>query len=169
MEASRLHLWEVAEELELIGAEIAEAGGVMTPEQESALDDLAGTRDEKIERVALYIRERLVNAEAAHAEAVRLGAIERHHAAAAEGLKGYLLRNMERMGVQRVDTPRVRVRVQKNSRPAIRYTRDPATLPEFLRKTVVQVDGNAAYEQLKAGAPLPDGFVVEVGSHVRIS
>ena len=73
-----------------------------------------------------------------------------------------------------METPTVKVRIQKNTRPSIRCA--IVEIPEPFRRIRVEFDGQAAYEALKAARCLPsepgrmeiDGLVVELGRHVRI-
>jgi hypothetical protein len=81
---------------------------------------------------------------------------------------------LERAGTTRVETPTVKVRIQKNTRPSIRCA--SAEIPEPFRRIRVEFDGTAAYEALKAARCLPvepgrievDRLVAELGRHVRI-
>lgn len=167
--ASRLHLWEIADGIQALGERIAEAEGELTPELEAEWDRLEGSLESKVENTALYIRELEANAEAAKAEEKRLAAIRKALEGRAEGLKGYLQYQLARAGRDKVETPKARGRIQANSRPSIRYMGDPADLPDTYRKVTVSVDRTAAYEAWKREEELPDGFVVETGSHIRIN
>lgn len=170
MEASRkLALWEISNELEAIGELIAENGGEVSEFLEAQLDAIEGAFEEKVERVALFVRECAANAEAAKLEQERLGAIRKSFENKAEGLKAYLHRSMERVGKVKVQTPRASVRVQQNSRPAVRFTGDPNTLPSEYIRVHREVDTQFAYVEHKAGATLPAGFVVEYGTHLRVN
>lgn len=81
---------------------------------------------------------------------------------------------MRRVGRTRVETPTVKVRIQRNSRPSIRCA--SAEIPDRFRRVRVEFDGQAAYDALKATGCLPrepgrrvvDGLVVELGEDVRI-
>ena len=161
-------LWQIADELDEIAEQIAEAGGELTPELEARLDALDGAFEEKVERVALVVRERIAWAEGAKLEEERLGAIRRCHERAADGLKRYLLQQMQRTDHPKVETPRARVRVQKNSQPSIAWTRPVEELPDVYRRVTVAPDLARVREDLKAGAGVPEGFTVEQGFHIRI-
>ena len=169
MSAMNAHLWEIADELETVAALIAENGGELTPELEARLDAIAGAFGDKVERVALAIRSYEANAEAAKLEEERLGAIRKSHERSAAGLKRYLLGCMRNAGVPKVETPRARVRVQKNSMPSIAWTQDMDALPDGYRRVTVAPDLQRVRDDLKAGAVPPEGFVVEYGQHVRIA
>ena len=172
MEAAKsMRLWEIASELDAIGEELVLAGGEVTPELGERLDAMTGAFDDKAEKIALFIKECEVMAEGAALEEARLAAIKKHHTTKAKGLKDYLLFVMRRQGRTAIRTPRVRVWEQANGRPSIRFVGDMSTLPAaFIRtKTETSVDTQFAYVEHQAGAELPEGFVVDYASHLRIS
>lgn len=162
-----LRLWELADAVVEIGAELMDAGGELSPELEARLDAIDASFEGKVERVALYIRELEVTADAAAAEAKRLAAMAAARGGAAKRLKEYLKQNLERTGKQRVETDRVRLRLQKNSRPSITWARSIDDLPERYARITVALDGQRAYDDWKAGE-LPSSFTVETGTHLRI-
>lgn len=162
-------LWEITNELEEIAALIAEAGGELTPDLEDRLNAMEGAFAEKVERVALAVRNYVANAEAAKVEEERLAAIRKSHERSAEGLKRYLLISMQRADTPKVESPRARVRVQKNSVPSIAWTRPVEELPESYRRVTIAPDIARVREDVKLGAVVPEGFVVEQGYHVRIA
>jgi len=170
MEASKLRLWEIASELDVIGELIADAGGELSPDMEARLDAMEGALEEKVERIALFVRECEANEKAAAFEVERLQAIGKSFERKAAGLKGYLHRHLQRIGKTKVETARARVRVQQNSRPSIRWmSTDQPPAPYLKTQTVTTTDTALAYEEWKAGNELPAGFVVEQGSHLRIT
>jgi len=169
MEAAKtLKLWELSEELDRIGEEIAEAGGELTPEIEEKLDALEGAFEEKAENIALMVRNLEATSSAVKEEEKRIRTYRRSLERQASGLKDYLLFFLRRQGVERVEGTRARIRRQANSRPSIRWLGDPESAPEAFRRVRVDVDTQAAYEELKSGGELPEGFEVERGEHVRI-
>lgn len=167
MTAMPLKLWEISDELDRLTLEIFEAGGEITPEIEAQLEAMEGAFMEKVERVALRIRELEATAAAAKSEKDRLYALEKSNDGAAKGLKSYLQSYIERQGRDRVETPKVRVRIQ-NSTPSIRWTRELGELPEEYRRVSITPDIAAVKEACKDGAPLPDGFERTQGRHLRI-
>lgn len=166
--ASKLRLWEIASELDEIGTALAEGGGELTPELGARLDAMEGAWEQKVENIALFIKECEANAAAAELERDRLAAICKHHQTKAKGLKDYLLFFMRRGGHKSVKTPRIRVWEQSNGRPSIRYVGDVNALPPEYRRVKVEVDTQFAFVEHQAGATLPEGFIVETGSHLRI-
>lgn len=170
MTVATLKLWEVGDELTEIAGLIMEAGGELSEELEERLAAMEGAFEEKVERIALKIREMEANAEAAKAEAARLARIQKTFANTAKRMTEWLHYEMGRANVKRVGTHRVKVWVQNNGRPSIRWTRAVEDAPAAYRKTVttVSVDTQAAYEAWKEDEELPEGFTVERGTHLRI-
>src|SRR3990167_7539523 len=162
-----LRLYEVADAYERIAEALTENGGELTPDLAAQLDAIEGAFEAKVERVALYVRNLLVTADAADAEAARLAALVHSRRQGAEGLKGYLMAQLDRLEQPKVETPLVVVRIQQNSRPAIQWP-DTLPIPEGYQRVTVSLDGQKAYSDWKAGV-LPAGFQVEQGRHLRIS
>jgi len=182
MSTPMLKLYEHVDQYQIVldwieehAAEIEAAGGVLPPELEELLDQAEGALHEKVERVALVVQNLKANAEAAQAEAKRLQAIARTYERQAEALKTYLHVQLQRAGLDRIEAPRAKVRVQLNGRPTIRPA-DPNNIPEPYRKVVITFDSEAAYRDLKERGLIPagpgrvevDGLLVERGTHLRI-
>jgi hypothetical protein len=161
-------LYAITDEYAAVLAAIEEAGGVLSPELEQQLDAIADAWRQKVGRVALYIQNLERAAEAADAEAQRLRELATSRQRVADALRAYLLAQLQRTGEQKVETDLAVVRLQRNSRPAIRWTRPVEELPEAYRRVRIEPDGEAAYRTWKAGEPLPEGFSVEQGWHLRI-
>jgi hypothetical protein len=125
-------LWIVEHESEIIAA-----GGEMPPELAELVELAEGQFEEKIERVALFIRELLGTAKVAKEEADRLAKRAKAMEAAAESLKnGYLRWQMYRANVPAVKRPLATVRIQRNSAPSLALSVDPKTLPDALRRDI---------------------------------
>lgn len=163
-----LTLWALSDEYQQVADRLIDAGGELTPDLAAELDAIQGAFREKAESVALYLRNLQASAEAAASEARRLTELAAVRSRAADGLKRYLLVHMERTGETKIETDRIRLRVQQNSRPSIHWTAEPELIPDPYRKTVYALDGEKVYQAWKAGTPLP-GFTVERGSHLRIA
>jgi hypothetical protein len=181
MSTPMLKLHEYVDELELVldwivehEEQIVAAGGELPAELADLLEQVEGDLTEKVRRVALVIRNLTASAKAAHAEADRIASLARTYERQTESLKRYLMFQLQRAGTPRVETPTVKVRVQKNTKPSIRCV--SAEIPEQFRRIRVEFDGIAAYDALKAAGCLPeepgrieiDGLVVELGQHVRV-
>jgi hypothetical protein len=169
-------LYELAEARDILDSFLAETEGEVTPELQQLLDELAGKTEEKIERVALYVREQLAIAAAIDEEAKRLSARSASRKRAADGLKSYLKAQLERLGVKKIDGLLCTVAVQNNP-PSVKhllegnelYALDEAR-PFIVRAEVVQytVNRELVLATWKAGQPLPPAIAVDVGTHLRI-
>ncbi len=174
-----MSLYEIASTRDLLDAQLIELEGELTPELEQALADLDGKADFKIESVALYIREQLAQASAIKVEEERLHARRKVRENAADSLKQYLHREMDRLGKTKVNGVLATVAIQK-SPPAVTCALDEALLrfaveadtelAPFIRivPQSYRIDRDAAMDAYKNGGQLPDAIVVTVGSHVRI-
>jgi hypothetical protein len=172
-----VHLYELAEARDILDTFLGETEGEVTPELQQLLDELAGKTEEKIERVALYVREQLATAAAIDEEAKRLSARAATKKRAAEGLKAYLKMQLTRLGVKKVDGLLCTVAVQNNP-PAVTHTLEGNELWALLgpdqafvqrRETVAYViDREAILAAWKNNEPLPAALRVDVGQHVRI-
>lgn len=182
--ATDLKLYEIADNLEAVTARIIENDGVLTEELEAELDALEGAFEEKVERTALVVQELSRKADACKAEAERLSERADHYERSADSLKEYLRHQLARRDVSRVDGDLVSVRRQKASRPSIRWESGSPVPAPFRRYRVrgklagenqdvaeaaaemgldvsEELDSNAAWEELKSGGELPEGFSVE--------
>lgn len=169
MEAAKvLRLYDITDDLQRIEEALIEAGGVLEPEIEKQLDAIEGQLMWKVERVIHMYQNLHRTADAFADEAERLMEHARTTGKAAEALKAYLKAQLEKVGRDRIETPTAKVRIQRNSRPSIRWMRETYLLPEPLARIKVEVDSTKAYEMYKAEGKLPDGFEVATGSHLRI-
>jgi hypothetical protein len=174
-----LRLYEIAHMRDLLDAKLSETEGEVTPELEQQLDELGAQASEKIERVALYIREQLATAVAVKEEEARLSARRRSMERAAEGLKAYLQRNMEALSIEKVPGLLCTVALQNNP-PSVKgeitestlrdWFNEAADLSRFVRYIPAQyaLDRRGVLEHYKATNHLPDGLTVEQGRSVRI-
>ena len=160
-------LWDLGSSLEAIQQEIIDNYGELTPEIEAKLDALGGSFDEKATNVALAVTIHDGRAAEAKAHRDRLAKIVTSHERARDSLKRYLLNQMERVGRTEIENDRLRLRVQQNSRPVIRWGGKMEDAPEgFARHEAVWIlDTDACYRAWKEGK-LPPGFTAERGKHL---
>ena len=166
--SNTLRLYDLPDAIRAIEYEIIEAEGEITDEIADKLDRLEGAFERKAEYLALLSREAKAEKAAVKQEVDRLTARMRAAGNREERIKGYLLACMTRLGVDRIEGERAKVRVQDNSRPSIEWMGEDDAIPEDYRRVSVSVDGRRAYDDWKAGAELPEGFRVETGQHARV-
>lgn len=175
-----MHLYEIKDARRILDEWLSESEGEVTPELEELLAQIDGQADEKIERVALYIRERLAQAKGVREERDRLDATVKREEKAAESLKGYLKMQMEHLGKTKVNGLLATIAIQRNSQPSVTHALTDADLAhayevhapvaQFIKEIPVsyRIDRDAVLAAQKAGDPIPPEIVVELGSHLRI-
>ena len=179
-----LRLYETLEALDILdeliaehAAYIGEAGGDIEaiPEIAELLAFAEGQFEEAAERWGLKIRTLLAEAQYVESEIGRLSSIAKSKTNAANGLKSYLKRMLEVRNIQKVQTPLVRLRIQKNSQASVSATSETvietlyAAGSEFIRrKESYDLDREKILEAQDRGEALPEGIVVLRGSHLRV-
>lgn len=171
-------LYELAEMREILDGWLSESEGELTPELEALLNEHNERADEKIERVALYIREQLAQAKAIKEEEERLSARRKAREKAAESLRQYLHRQMESLGKTEVKGLLATVKIQQNP-PAVQSTLTSDDL-ERIFLTVgdsdlvryippsYALDKVAVSNAVKNGRALPEGISLVRTAAVRI-
>ncbi len=176
-----LRLYEATDALDVVREwlyehddEIRAMEGALPDELAALLHEAEGDFKTKVERVGLFIRELIANANAVKAEEERLSLRRKHYEKSAEGLKGYLLMEMQRAEIPKVEGKLVTVRVQK-SPPSVQSSLTPDEL-RSIEDTWVQIvpesrrlNSAAVIAHWKATEESPiDGVTVSQKAHVRI-
>lgn len=171
-----MKLYEIGDLRDLLDAKLAETEGELTPEIEAEMAALDMAADEKIERVALFIREQSSTAEAIEAEAKRLRARADAKLNAARSLKQYLEREMNRLGKVKVNGLLATVALQNNP-PAVRGELTPDELKAIYREASgfvrfvpesYSLERRSVLEAYKRGEKIPAGLTVEQTQSIRI-
>lgn len=163
-------LYELGASLERIYAQLEESGGELTPEMEVDLEAVSGDFADKVERVALMIRQFQASAEVVKMEEARLAKRRAARENSAESLKAYVLAWMRRVDRLEVKRPLATVRVQ-DSPPSAHLLVPVDALPDSLVRVVPEqrvFDAQAAIALHRAGRPLPEGVKITTGVHLRI-
>ena len=182
MAATMIRLYEATDALQIIfdwiyehDEEIRAMEGALPAELADLLAKAEGDFKAKAERVALFIRELLANAEAVKLEEQRLVARRKHYEKAADGLKRYLLSQMTAADIPKIEGKLVTVRTQKSppSLVAPAFTQETLKLIRDEFVTVVpetrSLNGRAIIEHWKQTGESPvEGVEVTQGLHVRI-
>lgn len=163
-------LYEIADARGILDEWLTETEGEVTPELEALLAELETDAVQKIERVALYIRERKAHATAVKEERDRLDALVKRETKAAESLTDYLHRQMVALNKDKVHGVLCTIAIQRNSVPSVTCAADVDALPPALRRTITTVvlDREEVLRRWKANEELPEVISVIHGSHVRI-
>lgn len=164
-----MKIYEIPGQIRRMEELIEEAEGEITPEIEEALSHLEDVFAEKLEYLALLSREKKAEAAAWKQEEARIAKNRRVAENAEKNLKGFIQMMMENAGIQKIEGERAKLRIQRNGQPSIDWAGEKDAIPEGFRKVSVTLDSSAVKEHLAAGGELPEGIVVEYGTHVRIS
>lgn len=169
---SGVKLYERTEALAIVRGMLDESDGELTPEIADLLTLAEGEFAEKVERVALFIRELEAHELTIDQEADRLAARMRGLRKSADGLKRYLQTQMENAGKDKIKGVLVTVAIQQNN-PAVTVhaTADIFLWPEtFVRHVPAtwEADKKALLVAAKAGEALPPGVEVTRSSSLRL-
>lgn len=169
-------LYQLAEMRDVLDSWLYEEHGVETPELGALLKDLDGEVDRKIEACGLYIRELDSEAERIGDEEKRLRDRRKARENAANSLRAYLLRQMERLSKDRVKGTLLTVALQA-SPPAVTSTLTDDQMHDlwcddetFIKPIPVsyRIDRTAVLNAVKAGQEIPEGIAVTQSRHVRL-
>lgn len=168
-----IKLYELTEARDILDLFLAETEGEETPELAELFAQLVGEIDEKVERTALWIREKSAEADAIKAEEHRLAARRRTIENRVDRTKRYLEYQLEQLGRDKVNGLLVTVALQANA---------PKLVGELTQEQLGQVEGDglvrvipAAYQLDRAQALLAlkegrtiDGLSIERTKSLRI-
>lgn len=141
--------------------------GELLPGVEERLTQLECELNEKADNIAALMRTFDAEAGAYRAEADRLGQLAAAASAKAERLKRYLKAELERAGITKMDCPRFKLAIQKNSVPSVVLAAG-AEIPEAFARVKLELDTKAVIEAVKAGGSIPDTISVVNGTHLRV-
>ncbi len=132
-------------------------------ELESALDHSVADIKDKAVALAAVVREFEARAAAAQAEVERLSAHARAATSRATWLRGYLLRNLQTLGVDRIETPTTLVAVRK-SPPSVEIV-DEEQVPAVFKHVVESIDRSRLRTALLNGEAIT-GARLRQGTHL---
>ncbi len=130
--------------------------------------DSTGITDElsmKAQGIEFVARSAEAHHPAIDAEIARLQALKAHRSKIAAGLRAYLLDNMQRMEIERIDCPLFSITIRKNP-PAVEIF-DPLSIPAQYMVTpapkppVAAPDKKAIAASIKAGTEIPGAKLVQ--------
>ena len=170
-------LYDTTDAIAQVLAWLEESEGEWTPEIEALMSEAEGNFTTKAERVALVVRDRLALAKANEEAAAHHGKRAQSFVKAANGLKAYLQREMERAGMTKVNAPLVTIALQLNPEKVVAPEWDEESLrgmaahaPQFVTQKPATFALNKAAILIahKNGQPIPDGVSIERSSSLRI-
>jgi len=148
-------LYEINEAIEAIidQAFDEETGEILNEELFAQLEELQDAREDKIEGVALWIKNLSAEAEAIKAEKLTLEKRQRSAERKAESLKGFL---KWALAGEKFKTPKVAVSYRRSKSVEVEPDFDIRTLDDaYLRFKDPELNKTAIKEALEAGAEIP--------------
>lgn len=145
-----------------------DTGEITDPDLDEKMEALEAEAERKLEWLALLAQESKARAKAVEEEEIRLRARRKAAENKEARLKRFILAMMQKLEINKLETDRITLSETNNSRPAIRWVLGQDTIPEEFKKVAISLDGQKAYKAWKANEKLPEGFIVERGTHVRI-
>ena len=163
-----MKLYEISDTLR----RVIEGATVLDDETGELLDidnmnELQCSFDDKLEGCAVVVKELKAEAEALKAEAGRLNARAKSAENRADGLKRYMLRQMQAVGQNSLKTSKVEVKTSSSKFVEITSDKDiPDCFQTF--STIIKPDKTAIMKALKAGDEVP-GAKIGIRESLRVS
>jgi hypothetical protein len=133
---------------------------------ERHLDDIAGLLTQKADNIAALVQQFEGMAALRKAEADRMRELAAADQRNADRLRDYLLRHMQALGTEKIDTARFKISVRTNP-PAVQVLEEMLVPEAFMRTvTTVSVDKRAVLEHLKNTGEIVPG--VEIVRSTRL-
>lgn len=161
-----MKLYEISSAI-LAAFDQTDDNGELLPGVEERLTELEGELADKADNIAALMRTCEAEAAAYKTEADRLGQLAGSAAAKADRLKRYLKAELERAGIAKLDCPRFKLAIQKNSVPSVAIAFD-AEIPDRFARVRRELDTKAVIDAVKAEQPIPDTISVIHGTHLRV-
>lgn len=159
-------IYNIASQYQALAHKLADLGFDATTIHDtieaSGITDELAVKASNIEHVA---RGAEAHNAAIDAEIARLQALKAHRTKVAAGLRAYLLDNMQRMEIERIDCPLFSITIRKNP-PAVDIF-DPLSIPAKYMVTpvpkppVAAPDKKAIAAAIKAGTEIPGAKLVQ--------
>lgn len=163
-----MQLYQLPDAFNAIQYAITQNDGELTTFLAEALDAIESDLSKQIEFLVKMRANLLSEEKSLRMESGRLLIGARDRAESVDVIEKRVVDTLYRLPVDYVSTSIGKVRSQRNSRPSITFEGDPATLPDQYRKVKYEANTEHAYSVWKHGGPLPEGFVVREGHHIRI-
>jgi len=159
-------LYQIVDSLSQILERAEEQGGELSDEDFSLLNELEGSFDEKGENIVKTIRSLLADAKRDREEAQFFQRRAQTAQKRAEWLKGYLLNEMEHLGLQKKQFGIFPTAVRTSPMPRVEVT-DLASVPEKYTVTTLEVLKKDAIADHRKGTQIP-GLVFKYGKFLKI-
>ena len=163
-----MKMYQLAEEYRnlMIAVEDQETG--ITEEQKSILDAIGDLSDQKVESIAMLIREIEAESEVINTESKRLAGKARSLDNRAAWLKNYAMDCMGQMSKDGVQGQILKIKIQNNP-PSCEILDEEVVPTSYVTEVVTKkIDKRAILEDYKASGEIPAGCAINVGKSLRI-
>jgi hypothetical protein len=162
------HLYELSTELATINDEIISADGELTPDLEARLDSVSLDFRAKSQGIAKWTLD-IAGVEAMiETEIARLQRKKKAAENLRTRLKAYIKGCMEQADVQKIESPTINLRIQKNT-PSVDILAEDQIPAKFIRITqVTELDKAGMLTALKNGEDVPGARLITERTHLRI-
>ncbi len=135
---------------------------------EQQLDDIAGLLTQKADNIAALVQQFEGMAALRKAEADRMRELAAADQRNAERLRSYLLRHMQALGTEKIDTARFKISVRTNP-PAVQVLEEMLVPEQFVRTvTTTSVDKRAVLDNYKTTGEIPAGIDITRSTRLEV-
>lgn len=162
------HLYELSAELATINDEIISADGELTPDLEARLDSVSLDFRAKSQGIAKWTLD-IAGVEAMiETEIARLQRKKKVAENLRTRLLAYIKGCMEQADLQKIESPIITLRIQKNP-PSVEVLAEDQLPARFIRiKQITEIDKSEMLTALKNGEDVPGARLVTERTHLRI-
>jgi hypothetical protein len=162
------HLYELSTELATINDEIISADGELTPDLEARLDGVSLDFRAKSQGIAKWTLDIAGVETMIETEINRLQRKKKAAENLRTRLKAYIKGCMEQADVQKIESPTINLRIQKNT-PSVDILAEDQIPAKFIRITqVTELDKAGMLAALKNGEDVPGARLITERTHLRI-
>ncbi len=162
------HLYELSTELALINDEIISADGELSPDLEARLDSVSLDFRAKSQGIAKWTLDIAGVESMIETEIARLQRKKKVAENLRTRLTAYIKACMEHADVQKIESPTVTLRIQKNP-PSVEILAEDQLPARFIRiKQITELDKTGILTALKSGEDVPGARLVTERTHLRI-
>jgi len=162
------HLYELSTELATINDEIISADGELTPDLEARLDAVALDFRAKSQGIAKWTLDIAGVESMIETEIARLQRKKKVAENLRKRLLTYIKGCMEQADLQKIESPTITLRIQKNP-ASVEILAEDKLPAKFIRiKQITELDKSGMLAALKNGEDVPGARIVTERTHLRI-
>ncbi len=162
------HLYELSTELATINDEIISTDGELSPDLEARLDNVSLDFRAKSQGIAKWTLDIAGVESMIETEIARLQRKKKVAENLRTRLTAYIKACMEQADVQKIESPTITLRIQKNP-PSVEVLAEDRLPARFIRiKQITEIDKTGMLVALKNGEDVPGARLVTERTHLRI-